>query len=142
MSKDQPYGTGEYQRVLATGRLDLISEYQQNHGGMDIRRIQALLVLASCLSPEGDLTRMLRYALTLPGEPWLSRSTPITDTSFAGTKTWLESMWANRDLSPGEQRLLDWQNSAKNMEAAVRELKDIEEKLGTTLAAQIVQTGW
>ncbi|HKR48618.1 MAG TPA: DurN family substrate-assisted peptide maturase [Pseudonocardiaceae bacterium] len=139
MPKDQPYGTSEYQRVLATGRLDLISEYQQNHGGMDIRRIQALMILASCLSPEGDLARMLRYALVLPGEAWLSRSIPITDTSFAGTKTWLESMWTNGDLSPDEQRLLDWQNSAENMESAVRELKGIEEKLGTKLAAQIVQ---
>lgn len=139
MSKDQPHGTSEYQRILATGRQDVISEYQQNHGGIEIRRIQALMILASCLSPDSDLGRMLGYALALPGEPWLSRSTPITDTSFAGTKAWLESMWANEDLSLGEQKLIDWQNSFKNMEAAVRELEEIEEKMGTRLAAQIVQ---
>ncbi|MGH3900443.1 MAG: DurN family substrate-assisted peptide maturase [Pseudonocardiaceae bacterium] len=139
MPADKPHGTAEYQRILATGQADLISQYQQNHGGMEIRRIQALMLLASCLSPEGDLGRMLGYALALPGEPWLSRSTPITDTSFTGIKVWLESMWAGADLSPGERKLIDWQNSFKNMEAAVRQLKDIEEKMGTRLAAQIVQ---
>lgn len=136
---DEPHGTDEYLRILATGQEDLISEYQQNHGGTDIRRIQALMLLVLCVSPDGDLGRMLGYALALPGEPWLSRSAPIADTSFAGTKAWLESMWANEELSPGERKIIDWQNSFKNIEAAVRELKAIEEKMGTRLAAQIVQ---
>jgi hypothetical protein len=138
MGKDQ-LGTEEYQRILATGREDLISEYQQSHGGLEIRRIQALLLLASCLSPESDLGRTLGYALALPSEPWLSRVTPITDTSFTGIKTWLESLWSQEDLSPGERKLVDWQNSVKNITAAMRELKEIEDKVGEKLAAQIVQ---
>lgn len=136
---DEPHGTSEYLRILATGQDDLISEYQRNHGGTEIRRIQALMLLVLCVSPDGDLGRMLGCALALSGEPWLSRATPITDTSFAGTKAWLGSMWANADLSPDERKVINWQNSAKNIEAAVQELRDIEEKMGTRLAAQIVE---
>lgn len=79
------------------------------------------------------------YALALPNEPWLSRATPVTNTSFAGTKAWLESMWAPENLSPGERKLVDWQKSTVNVAAAVQDLKNIEGKLGTKLAAQIVQ---
>lgn len=134
MAKDKPYGIAEYQQIFATGREDLIDEYR-----LDVRRIQALMVIASCISPRGELGRMLGYALALPGEPWLSRAIPVTDTSFAGIKAWMETMWSNEDLSPGERKLVSWQNSLVNIAAAVQELKDIEEKLGTRIAAQIVQ---
>ncbi len=139
VGKDEPHGSDEYRRILATGREDLISEYQQNHNGTDIRRIQALVLLTSCLSPDSSLGGTLGYALALPSEPWLSRATPITDTSFTGTKSWLESMWIHEDLSPGERKLVDWQNSIKNIMTAMRELKYIEQKMGTKLAAQIVR---
>ena len=137
MGQDKSHGTAEYQRILATGRLDLISEYQQNHGGTDIRRIQGLMLLAACLSPDGDLGSMLGFALALPGEPWLARATPVTDTSFLGIKTWFESMHARGDLSPGERKLVAWQNSPKNIMAAIRELNNIEQALEMKLAAQI-----
>jgi Family of unknown function (DUF5950) len=136
---EEPHGTDEYRRILATGQQDLISEYQQNHGGTEIRRIQALMLLILCVSPNSDLGRMLGYALALPGKPWLSRATPITDRSFTGAKAWLESMWANGELSPGERKLVSWQNSLKNIEAAIQELKGIEEKMGTRLVAQIIE---
>ncbi|MGH3831622.1 MAG: DurN family substrate-assisted peptide maturase [Pseudonocardiaceae bacterium] len=134
MPEDKPYGIEEYQRIFATGQEDLINEYR-----LDVRRIQALMVLISCVSPHGELGRMMGYALALPGERWLSRATPVTNTSFTGIKTWIESMWGSADLSPGERKLVAWQNSLANIAAAVQELKDIEKKLDTKLAAQLVQ---
>jgi hypothetical protein len=140
VNAEKPKGTLEYQRVLATGRKDLISEYIiQNHRGLDVKRIQGLMLLASHLSPDSELARILSYALALPSGPWLARATRVTDTSLLGIKAWLESNWVLEDMSPGEKKLVSWQNSRKEMEAAIRELKEIEEVLGVKLAAQIVQ---
>jgi hypothetical protein len=134
MTEGEPYGIEEYQRIFSSGREDLINDYR-----LDIRRVQTLMIITSCVSPGSELGRMMGYALALPNEPWLSRATPVTNTSFAGTKAWLESMWAPENLSPGERKLVDWQKSTVNVAAAVQDLKNIEGKLGTKLAAQIVQ---
>jgi hypothetical protein len=106
------------------------------NGRDEIRQIQMLMVLFSCLSPDSELREVFEHALALPHEIWLSRVTPISDTSFHGLKTWLESLWIQGGLTPDEQKLVDWQRSKKSVEAAVQELKTIEEKIGLRLSVQ------
>jgi hypothetical protein len=49
-----------------------------------------------------------------------------------GVRLWLESLWAREDLSPEEREVVWWQNNGRNMDAAIRELKAVEARLGTT----------
>jgi hypothetical protein len=100
----------------------------------EIRQIQALMALCSCLPPNGKLCEVLKHALALPRETCLSRATPVSDTSWHGLKAWLESQWAQGGLTPNEQKLVDWQNASENVGAAVRELRDVEQKIGLKLA--------
>jgi len=102
----------------------------------EIRPMQMLLVLLSCLPPDGELRGILEHALTLPNEPCLSRITPIQDASPHGLKIWLESLWVQEGLTRDEQRLVDWQRSGENIIAAAQELKEVERKLGLRLSMQ------
>ena len=106
------------------------------NGRDEIRQIQMLMVLFSCLSPDSELREVFEHALALPHEHWLSRVTPISDTSFHGLKTWLESLWIQGGLTPDEQKLVNWQGSKKSIEATVQELKATEEKIGLRLSVQ------
>lgn len=105
-------------------------------GGDEIRQLQILMVLFSCLSPDGKVREVLELALALPDAPSVSRLTPLRDTSFHGLKTWLEALWMREGLSPAEQKLVAWQRSGENMIAAVQELKEAEQQLGLKLALQ------
>jgi hypothetical protein len=105
----------------------------------EIRQIQMLMVLFSCLSPDSNLREVFEHALALPHEPWLSRVTPVSDTSFDGLKPWLEALWVREGLTDDEQFLLHWQKSGKNIEAAVQELKAIEERTGFGLSVTALQ---
>jgi|SRR4051812_20063387 len=99
-------------------------------GTDEIRQIQMLMVLLSCLPQNGKVREACELALALPHEPCSSRISPLRDISFHGLKTWLESLWVQKELSPAEQKLVDWQRSGENMSAAVLELKEAEQKIG------------
>lgn len=105
-------------------------------GADEIRQIQVLMVLLSCLPPDGKVREVLELALALPHKPCLSRMSPPRDTSFHGLKTWLESLWIREGLSPDEQKLVDWQRSGENIIAAVKELKEAEQKIGLKFSVQ------
>lgn len=102
-------------------------------GTGEIRQLQMLTVLFSCLSPDSKLRELFEYALALPHEAWLSRITPPNDMSYNGLKTWLEGLWVHKELNSDEQKLVTWQSSAENMIAAVNELKAIEQVTGLRL---------
>ena len=102
----------------------------------EIRQIQMLMALLSCLPPSGKLREVLEHALALPSETWLSRAATISDTSSHGLRAWLESQWTHGGLTPDEQKLVDWQKSGANIEAAVQELKEVEQRLGLKLTAE------
>jgi len=105
-------------------------------GADEIRQMQMLMVLLSCLPSNGKVREALELALALPHEPCLSRINPPMDTSFRGLKTWLESLWVREGLTPDEQELVDWQRSGEHMIAAVQELKEAQQKIGLRLGIQ------
>src|SRR5215472_16284778 len=72
----------------------------------EIRQIQVLLVLLSCLPPNGKLRKVFERALALPHEPILSRITPASDAHFDDFKAWLEALWGQGALSPAERELV------------------------------------
>lgn len=96
----------------------------------EIRQIQMLALLLSCLPENGKLREMFEQALSLSHEAQLSCMTPANDTSFDGLKTWLEMLWIREDLNPEEQKLVKWQNTPENMQAAIQELQAAEQKIG------------
>lgn len=96
----------------------------------EIRQIQALIVLCSCLPPDGKLREVLQHALSLPHESVLARLTPVSDPSFNGLKTWLETLWTAETLSADEQRLVKFQQSQENIDAAIRELRAVGQRIG------------
>jgi hypothetical protein len=120
----------------------MIERNELAHGNVvdtdEIRQIQMLMVLFSCLSPKSKLREVFEYALALPHEPSLSHISPVSDTSPGGLKAWLESLWVQGRLTPDEQKLVNWQRSSENMSAAIRELKAIEQMIGLKL--DFVQT--
>jgi hypothetical protein len=105
-------------------------------GADEIRQVQMLMVLLSCLPSDGKVREVLKLALALPHEPCLSRISPPEDTSSRGLKIWLESLWIREGLTSDEQKLVAWQRSGENMIAAVQELKDVEEKIDLKLGIQ------
>jgi hypothetical protein len=105
-------------------------------GADEIRQVQMLMVLLSCLPSDGKVREVLELALALPHEPCLSRVSPPSDTSIRGLKSWLESLWLRGGLTSDEQKLLDWQRSGENMIAAVQELEEVEQKIGLKLGIQ------
>lgn len=105
--------------------------------GVDaIRRVQQLMIFCSLLPPDGKLREVLSMALSLHEEPILSRITPITDIQPHATKTWLEATWSEHRMSAEEKELVDWQNDSDNMAAAIRELKNVEQRIGIRLVAE------
>ena len=94
-------------------------------GSDEIRQMQMLVVLFSCLSPGSKLREVLEYALALPNESCLSQITPVNDISIKGLKPWLEALWVHRELTLEEQRLVSWQRSVENIAEVVRELKEV-----------------
>ncbi|HEU5378985.1 MAG TPA: DurN family substrate-assisted peptide maturase [Ktedonobacteraceae bacterium] len=111
---------------------------EQVPGRDEIRQLQSLLAIFSSLPPDGKLHELFRLALELSQDSWLARVTPVSDASFDGLKTWLETLWLDGGLTPNEQKIVDWQNSSENMEAAVQELKAVEEKIGLKLVASVL----
>jgi hypothetical protein len=105
-------------------------------GADEIRQVQMLMVLLSCLPSDGKVREVLKFALALPHEACLSRVSPPMDTSLRGLKGWLEALWVREGLSRDEQKLVDWQRSGENMIAAVRELEEVEQKIGLKLGIQ------
>jgi hypothetical protein len=95
-----------------------------------IRHIQGLLVILMCLPKDGKLREAFELALKLDEGPILSRINPPSDPdSFVGLKAWLESLWAVDGLTAEEQRLVEWQNSPENMQAAIQEMIAIAAKV-------------
>jgi hypothetical protein len=101
---------------------------------VELRSIQYLIVLLSCLPRDGKCREVLELALALDEGPQVARLTPPEDglKTSQGSLRWLESLWAREDLSPDEREVVWWQNDGRNMEAAIRELKAVEDRLGTT----------
>jgi hypothetical protein len=91
----------------------MIEQNESTHGNVtgtdEIRQIQMLMVLFSCLPPNSKLREVFQYALALPHEPSLSRITLISDMNSNGLKAWLESLWVQEELTSNEQKLVDWQ---------------------------------
>lgn len=107
------------------------------HRGIDeVRRIQHLLLLCSLLPPDGPLAGALRTALSLHEEPLLARVRPVDDLHPRSTKTWLESIWLHEEISEEEEELITWQNDKISMDAAVEEIKNVEQQVGVRLAAE------
>lgn len=100
------------------------------YGTDEIRQIQIMMTLFSCLRPDSKLREILAHALALPHEPWLDRISPASDPDFTYLKGWLENLWLQEGLNPDEQKLVDWQRSKENIDAVVQELKAIEQKIG------------
>lgn len=101
-----------------------------------IRRIQNLAVLCALLPPDGKLRELLDIALKLHEEPLLARLTPITDRHPFATKKWLDSLWGHEGTSEAEKELIAWQNTSENMNAAIKELRNIEKQLGVQIVAE------
>lgn len=96
----------------------------------EIRQLQMLLAVCSCLPPDGKIHEMLKLGLELSQDSWLARVTPATDESIDGLRSWLETLWLDGGLTANEQHIVDWQNNSENMQAAVQELKLVQEKIG------------
>ena len=107
------------------------------HRGIgEVRCIQHLMLLCSLLPPDGSLARALRAALSLHEESLLAHVRPVEDLHPRSTKAWLESIWLHDGLSEGEGELIAWQNDKPSMDAAVEELRNVEQQLGVRLAAE------
>ncbi len=96
----------------------------------EIRRIQGLILLLSCLPNDGKCREVFELALALDHRPTVQRlSSPGTSDGERGHQPWLESVWARANLSADEREIVEWQNRAENMEPAIREFRAIEDKL-------------
>jgi len=93
-----------------------------------IRQIQALGILCALLPRDGKLREALQLALELDGKPLTDRMTSVPDLHPHTVKAWIESFCPSR--SPEEKELITWQSSSDNMEAAMRELREVEQLIG------------
>lgn len=99
----------------------------------ELRRIQFLILLLSCLPRGGKCREVLELALALDERPQMARLTAPADLGTNdGVRRLLESLWAVDNLSPQEREVVWWQNDGENVDAALRELKAVEARLGTT----------
>lgn len=97
----------------------------------ELRCLQFLIVLASCLPPEGKCREGLDLALALNATAPLSRLAPPADLETnEGVLAWLDTLWSREDLSADERDLVWWQNDGPSMDAAIRELKAIQDRMG------------
>ena len=96
----------------------------------EIRQIQALLVVLSCLPNDGKCREIFEVALACDHRQRLARlSAPGTPDPVRGHQPWLESLWARPDMDADERKLIDWQNSHENMEVAIREIRAVQDKI-------------
>jgi hypothetical protein len=108
----------------------------------ELRRIQYLIVLLSCLPRDGKCREVFELALALDDVPEMARLSPPKDLdSHQGSRLWLESLWAQEDLSPEERGVVWWQSTGENMEAAIQELKAVESRLGETWIRTVIPAG-
>ncbi|TMK43950.1 MAG: hypothetical protein E6G66_14665 [Actinobacteria bacterium] len=108
----------------------------------ELRRIQYLIVLLSCLPRGGKCREVFELALALDEVPQMARVSPPNDLdTHEGSRLWLESLWAQEDLSPEERRVVWWQGTNENMEDAIRELKAVESRLGETWIRTVIPAG-
>jgi hypothetical protein len=102
----------------------------------EVRQIQALMILMMCMKPMGKLHALFEHVLRNPVGTQLSQAPPISDPSHDGLRTWLESVFAQSKLSVPDQAAIDWQKDSANMAEAIKELEDVETKLGIKLVVQ------
>jgi hypothetical protein len=96
----------------------------------EIRRVQLLVVMLSCLPREGKCREVLQLALALDEGPALERIVPLgVPDPDRDLQPWLEAFWLAGDVSADMRELVWWQNSSDNMVAAVREIKAIQDRL-------------
>src|ERR1700760_2285186 len=81
----------------------------------ELRCIQYLIVLLSCLPRDGRCREVLELALALDEGPQMARLTaPNNDLrTNEDSLAWLESLWAREDLSPKERAVVWWQNDGQ-----------------------------
>ena len=104
--------------------------------------INYLIVLLSCLPRGGKCREVFELALALDEVPQMARVSPPNDLdTHEGSRLWLESLWAQEDLSPEERRVVWWQGTNENMEDAIRELKAVESRLGETWIRTVIPAG-
>jgi hypothetical protein len=104
----------------------------------ELRRLQSLVFLLSCLPPDGKCREIFELALALESKPILDRLTPPRDLREAhGFQLWLESMLAREGLSLEEEEVIWWQNVTENLEVAIGEIKTIEDRLGGSLMVNL-----
>lgn len=97
----------------------------------ELRRLQGVVLLLSSLPPQGKCSEIFRKSLALDHEPMLERLTPYSPNGLHGFQQWLESIWAQDDLSPGEDEVVWWQNDAEgNLAGAIAELKAVSDRTG------------
>lgn len=99
----------------------------------EIKQVQILMVLLSCLPANGKLREALRLALEVPDEEALANVTPCRLVSTDGLRTWINTIWSG-ELGDGMRDLVEWQRSSENMKAAIQELMEVQDRLGFTLS--------
>jgi hypothetical protein len=98
---------------------------------VELRRLQSLVLLMSCLPPDGKCREIFELALALDNEPILDRLTPPEKLEEPhGFQLWMESILAREGISTEEEEVIWWQNVPENMEVAIREIEAIEDRLG------------
>jgi len=99
----------------------------------EIKQVQLLMVLLSCLSEHGKLREILQLALEVPKDEALANMIRCPEVSVDGLREWLPEIWAG-DLSDRMVELVKWQNTSENMTAAIRELIEVQDRVGITLS--------
>jgi hypothetical protein len=95
-----------------------------------IRQIQGHMVLLSCMPANGKLREVFELALALDEGPILDKvGRPENPDDWDSYRAWLAKLWAVDDVTPDEQRLIDWQKDSNNMNAAIGEWKELIAKL-------------
>ncbi len=106
-------------------------EIQPNWG--EIKQVQLLMVLLSCLPQDGKLREVLRLALDVPDDEALANVTPCPVVSTDGLRSWLNEVWGG-ELSERMQELVRWQRDGRAMQQAIRELMEVQDQLGFSLS--------
>lgn len=98
-----------------------------------IRQVQQLGLLCGLLPRDGRLREFLELALAANGEPLFARIAPVPDLHPHAVKEWIESFCPTR--CPDEKAWINWQSNSENMSSAIRELHDVERRMGFRLVA-------
>ena len=95
-----------------------------------LQRLQGLVLLMSCLPPDGACRQILQSALDLDAGGPLKRLTPPGSlNSPHNFQLWLEAQWGRVDLSPEEQEVVWWLLESDKMEVAIGELNEVEARV-------------